>query len=39
MHQNPVRTGLVQMPCDWRGSSARWYEQWRSVGVPIHWVE
>ena len=35
MHQNPVRAGLVEQPCDWRWSSARWYEQRRTVGVPI----
>ncbi|MHC2067972.1 REP-associated tyrosine transposase [Bremerella sp. T1] len=35
MHQNPVRAGLSDFPCDWKWSSARWYENGRSVGVPI----
>ena len=39
MHENPVRAGLVSRPCDWPFSSARWYEQRRSVGVPIRWIE
>jgi putative transposase len=39
MHQNPVRQGLVERPADWKWSSARWYEQGQSVGVPISWVE
>ena len=39
MHENPVRAGLVVQPCDWAFSSARHYEQGRSVGVPIRWVE
>jgi putative transposase len=39
MHDNPVRAGLVAHPCDWPYSSARYYEQRRSVGVPIHWIE
>jgi putative transposase len=38
MHQNPVRAGLVQGPCDWPWCSARYYEQVRSVGVPISWL-
>jgi putative transposase len=38
MHENPVRAGLVEKPCDWVYSSARYYEQGRSVGVPIHWI-
>ncbi|HEU5117670.1 MAG TPA: transposase, partial [Isosphaeraceae bacterium] len=33
LHQNPVRAGLVARPCDWAWSSARYYEQGRSVGV------
>jgi putative transposase len=37
MHQNPVRAGLVQEPCEWPWSSARYYEQGRSVGVPVAW--
>jgi len=39
MHQNPVRAGLVPRSVDWRWSSARWYEQRRSVGVPVAWIE
>jgi putative transposase len=38
MHENPVRGGLVARPCDWPFSSARSYEQGRSVGVPIGWI-
>jgi len=38
MHENPVRAGLVAKPCDWAYSSARYYEQGRSVGVPIRWI-
>lgn len=37
IHQNPVRAGLVQSATDWLWSSARWYVQHRSVGVPILW--
>ena len=39
MHENPVRAGLVAKACDWVFSSARYYEQGRSVGVPIRWIE
>jgi putative transposase len=39
MHENPVRAGLVAQPCDWAFSSARFYEQGRSVSVPIRWIE
>ena len=35
MHANPVRKGLVQSPCDWPWSSARWYLQQKPVGLPI----
>ena len=38
MHANPVRAGLVDHPCDWRWSSARFYELGKSVGVPIRWI-
>jgi REP-associated tyrosine transposase len=38
MHLNPVRAGLVEQAIDWRWSSARYYEQGRSVGVPLEWV-
>jgi len=34
MHMNPVRAGLVSVPSEWRWSSARWYHEGRSVGVP-----
>ena len=37
MHQNPVRAGLVERPIDWAWSSARWYEQRKSVGIKIQW--
>ncbi|MAT68955.1 MAG: hypothetical protein CMJ58_05470 [Planctomycetaceae bacterium] len=39
MHENPVRAGLVQRAVDWPWSSARWYLEGRSVGVPIEWVD
>ena len=39
IHLNPVRAGLVSSAVDWRWSSARWYEQRRSVGVKLDWVE
>ena len=39
IHENPVRAGLVARPCDWAFSSARYYEQGRSVGVPIGWID
>lgn len=39
MHANPVRRGLVQRANDYRWSSARWYAERKSVGVPIQWVE
>jgi len=38
MHENPVRAGLVARPCDWRFSSAGWYEERRTVGVPLRWI-
>ncbi|NQT36943.1 MAG: transposase [Planctomycetes bacterium] len=38
MHTNPVRAGLVSAACDWRWSSARYYEQNKPVGVPLGWV-
>ncbi|RLS39685.1 MAG: hypothetical protein DWH81_08050 [Planctomycetota bacterium] len=37
MHQNPVRAGLVEHPTQWLWSSARWYLEGRSVGLPIRW--
>ena len=36
MHQNPVRAGMVAHAEDWEYSSARFYIQKRSVGLPIH---
>ena len=39
MHLNPVRAGLVERAVDWRWSSARWYLERKSVGVPITWVQ
>ena len=39
MHLNPQKAGLVECAIDWRWSSARWYSEQRSVGVPMHWVE
>jgi putative transposase len=39
MHLNPVRAGLVTRTIDWRWSSARWYEEQRTVGIPIEWVD
>ena len=38
MHENFMRAGLVAQPCDWEFSSARYYEQGRSVGLPIRWI-
>lgn len=38
MHLNPVRAGLVERAVDWPWSSARWYEERRTVGVPITWL-
>ena len=35
MHNNPVIRGLVDEPAKWHWSSARWYEEGKSVGVPI----
>ena len=39
MRQNPVRAGLVERPCDWPWSSARFYESGRTVGVPVGWLD
>ena len=39
MHLNPVRAGLVERTVDWKWSSARWYEDGRSVGVELGWVD
>ena len=38
MHKNPVTAGLVEQACDWQWSSARYYLQEKSVGVPLGWV-
>ncbi len=37
MHLNPVRAGLAEQICDWLWSSARWYQEQRSVGLKICW--
>jgi len=37
MHMNPVRAGLVELAVEWRWSSARWYIEHKSVGLPIAW--
>ena len=37
MHQNPVRAELAAHAIDWPWSSARWYLQGKSVGLPISW--
>ena len=39
MHQNPVEEGLVARASDWPWSSARHYEENRSVGVPVGWLD
>jgi putative transposase len=39
MHLNPVRAGLVENAMDYKWSTARWYGERRTVGVPIEWVE
>ena len=36
-HQSPVRAGLVERCVDWPWSSARWYEERKSVGTSIKW--
>ena len=37
LHLNPVRAGFVEKAIEWPYSSARWYEQHKSVGLPICW--
>ena len=32
---SPVRVELVETPTQWRWSSARWYLESRTVGIPI----
>ena len=39
MHLNPGRAGLVEDPCQWPWSSARYYEQGRPVGVTVGWID
>jgi putative transposase len=39
IHSNPVHAGLVAKAVDWPWSSARWYLERKSVGVPIDWVD
>jgi putative transposase len=39
MHLNPVRAGLASKAVEWRWSSARWYIEGRTVGVPIQWAD
>jgi putative transposase len=39
MHMNPVRAGLVQRAVEWTWSSARWYVEGKSVGLPIRWPD
>jgi len=39
MHQNPVRAGLAREACEWRWSSARYYELGKPVGVKVEWLE
>ena len=39
MHLNPVRAGLATTATQWRWSSARWYIEGRTVGVPIQWAD
>ena len=37
MHYNPVKIGLVENPCDWKYSSALFYDQGKSVGIKVGW--
>ena len=37
MHLNPVRAGLVERVEEYRWSSAPWYLEGKSVGLPIRW--
>ena len=39
MHRNPVEKDLVARTTDWPWSSARFYEDRRSVGVPVGWLD
>jgi len=38
VHNNPVEAGLVKNPCEYKFSSALWYENGQSVGVKIDYV-
>jgi hypothetical protein len=38
MHLNPVRAGLKRAVC-WPWSLARWFLEWKSVGINIERVE
>ena len=38
MHLNPVRAGLVKQACDWRWSSARYYERMNEPLHPFRWL-
>jgi hypothetical protein len=38
MHNNPVKAKLVENACEWKFSSALWYEKGESVGVKIEYV-
>lgn len=35
IHNNPVKSGLVRRPTDWKYSSARWYAMAKSASMPI----
>ncbi|MFH1743882.1 MAG: hypothetical protein ABIH23_33165, partial [bacterium] len=37
IHNNPVKSGLVEKPEDWKFSSSRWYESSEPVGVDIEY--
>ena len=39
MHKNPVERGLVERAVDYPWSSARYWLEGRSVGVPLGWIE
>ncbi len=39
IHDNPVRAELAGQQSDWKWSSSRWYEQRRSVGIKITWID
>jgi hypothetical protein len=39
IHMDPVRAGFVEQTTDWKWSSARWYENRPSGGVPISWID